>query len=163
MVRLVVQEINAVCHHLQKAAQQCTCAPGQCGYPSCASEVCVYGSEQLEHFSLVLLVEGREKWLQDDFCPLTLQNPWTRGKLCVRFKEYSPLALQYSRATTVWSRKPVNTHKHTHTHWLTCIDYWCFATCLFRFWITSQGLKVHDQLSCFTRTDLLTCTGLYSR
>ncbi|RXN02234.1 ankyrin repeat and fibronectin type-III domain-containing 1-like protein [Labeo rohita] len=101
MVRLVVQEINAVCHHLQKAAQQCTCAAGQCGYPSCASEVCVYGSEQLEHFGLVLLVEGREKWLQDDFCPLTLQNPWTRGKLCVRFKEYSPLALQYSRATTV--------------------------------------------------------------
>ncbi|XP_048029749.1 ankyrin repeat and fibronectin type-III domain-containing protein 1 isoform X3 [Megalobrama amblycephala] len=101
MVRLVVQEINAVCHHLQKAAQQCTCAADQCGYPSCASEVCVYGSEQLEHFGLVLLVEGREKWLQDDFCPLTLQNPWTRGKLCVRFKEYSPLALQYSRATTV--------------------------------------------------------------
>ncbi|XP_016426424.1 ankyrin repeat and fibronectin type-III domain-containing protein 1-like [Sinocyclocheilus rhinocerous] len=101
MVRLVVQEINAVCRHLQKAAQQCTCAPGQCGYPSCASEVCVYGSEQLEHFGLVLLVEGREKWLQDDFCPLTLHNPWTRGKLCVRFKEYSPLALQHSRATTV--------------------------------------------------------------
>uniref|UniRef100_A0A8C1IDD1 Ankyrin repeat and fibronectin type-III domain-containing protein 1-like n=1 Tax=Cyprinus carpio TaxID=7962 RepID=A0A8C1IDD1_CYPCA len=101
MVRLVVQEINAVCHHLQKAAQQCTCAPGQCGYPSCTSEVCVYDSEQLEHFGLVLLVEDREKWLQDDFCPLTLQNPWTRGKLCVRFKEYSPLALQHSRATTV--------------------------------------------------------------
>ncbi|KAG1944500.1 ankyrin repeat and fibronectin type-III domain-containing protein [Pimephales promelas] len=101
MVGLVVQEINAVCHHLQKAAQQCTCAVEQCSYPSCESEVCVYGSEQLEHFGLVLLVEGREKWLQDDFCPLTLQNPWTRGKLCVRFKEYSPLALQYSRATTV--------------------------------------------------------------
>ncbi|XP_077075368.1 ankyrin repeat and fibronectin type-III domain-containing protein 1 isoform X2 [Siphateles boraxobius] len=101
MVGLVVQEINAVCHHLQKASQQCTCAVDQCSYPSCESEVCVYGSEQLEHFGLVLLVEGREKWLQDDFCPLTLQNPWTRGKLCVRFKEYSPLALQYSRATTV--------------------------------------------------------------
>ncbi|XP_051543366.1 ankyrin repeat and fibronectin type-III domain-containing protein 1 isoform X2 [Myxocyprinus asiaticus] len=101
MVRLVVQEINAVCCHLQKAVQQCTCAPEPCGYPSCMSEVCVYKTEQLEHFGLVLLVEGREKWLQDDFCPLTLQNPWTRGKLCVRFKEYSPLALQYSRATTV--------------------------------------------------------------
>ncbi|XP_016327393.1 ankyrin repeat and fibronectin type-III domain-containing protein 1-like [Sinocyclocheilus anshuiensis] len=101
MVRLVVQEINTVCHHLQKATQQCTCAPNQCRYPSCASEVCVYDSEQLDHFGLVLLVEGGEKWLQDDFCPLTLQNPWTRGKLCVRFKEYSPLALQHSRATTV--------------------------------------------------------------
>ncbi|XP_052452578.1 ankyrin repeat and fibronectin type-III domain-containing protein 1 isoform X1 [Carassius gibelio] len=101
MVGLVVQEINAVCRHLQNAAQQRTCAPAQCGYPSCASEVCVYDSEQLQHFGLVLLVEGREKWLQDDFCPLKLQNPWTRGKLCVRFKEYSPLALQHSRATTV--------------------------------------------------------------
>ncbi|XP_026114126.1 ankyrin repeat and fibronectin type-III domain-containing protein 1 isoform X1 [Carassius auratus] len=98
MVRLVVQEINAVCHRLQKATQQGTCAPDQSGAPS---EGCVYDSEQLQHFGLVLLVEEREKWLQDDFCPLTLQNPWTRGKLCVRFKEYSPLALQHSRATTV--------------------------------------------------------------
>lgn len=162
MVRLVVQEINAVCHHLQKAAQQCTCAAGQCGYPSCASEVCVYGSEQLEHFGLVLLVEGREKWLQDDFCPLTLQNPWTRGKLCVRFKEYSPLALQYSRATTVWSLQRVNTHTCTHTlakvHRL--LKFWCFCYLFVHFWITSQGLKVHDLRSGFTRTDLLTYTGL---
>ncbi|CAL8301916.1 unnamed protein product [Lota lota] len=50
---------------------------------------------------LVLVVEGREKWLQDDFCPLELQNPWQRGKLCVRIKEYSPLALKHSQATTV--------------------------------------------------------------
>ncbi|XP_055037352.2 ankyrin repeat and fibronectin type-III domain-containing protein 1 isoform X3 [Misgurnus anguillicaudatus] len=98
MVRLVVQEINTVCRHLQKAAHQCT---EPCSYPACVSEVCVYGLEQLEHFGLVLLVDGREKWLQDDFCPLSLQNPWTRGKLCVRFKEYSPLALQFSRATPV--------------------------------------------------------------
>ncbi|XP_017209464.1 ankyrin repeat and fibronectin type-III domain-containing protein 1 isoform X2 [Danio rerio] len=97
LVRLVVQEMNAVCRHLQKATHQCSCAADQC----VPSDVCVYSGEQLQHFGLVLLVEGREKWLQDDFCPLTLQNPWTRGKLCVRFKEYSPLALQYSRATTV--------------------------------------------------------------
>ncbi|TRY91303.1 hypothetical protein DNTS_028368, partial [Danionella cerebrum] len=82
MVRLVVQEMNAVCVQLQK-------------------EVCVYTTEQLHHFGLVLLLEGRERWLQDDFCPLALQNPWSRGKLCVRFREYSPLALQCSRATTV--------------------------------------------------------------
>lgn len=101
MVRLVVQEINTVCRHLQNAAHQCTCVGEPCGFPACVSEVCVYGAEQLEHFGLVLLVEGRDKWLQDDFCPLSLQNPWTRGKLCVRFKEYSPLALQFSRATPV--------------------------------------------------------------
>ena len=57
--------------------------------------------EQLQLFGLVLAVEGREKWLQDDFCPLELQNPWQRGKLCVRIKEYAPLALKHSRATTV--------------------------------------------------------------
>ncbi|KAA0705062.1 Ankyrin repeat and fibronectin type-III domain-containing protein 1 [Triplophysa tibetana] len=101
MVRLVVQEINTVCRHLQNAAHQCTCVGEPCGFPACVSEVCVYGAEQLEHFGLVLLVEGREKWLQDDFCPLSLQNPWMRGKLCVRFKEYSPLAVQLSRATPV--------------------------------------------------------------
>ncbi|XP_056593915.1 ankyrin repeat and fibronectin type-III domain-containing protein 1 isoform X1 [Triplophysa dalaica] len=101
MVRLVVQEINTVCRHLQNATHQCTCVGEPCGFPACVSEVCVYGAEQLEHFGLVLLVEGRDKWLQDDFCPLSLQNPWTRGKLCVRFKEYSPLALQFSRATPV--------------------------------------------------------------
>ncbi|XP_030626060.1 ankyrin repeat and fibronectin type-III domain-containing protein 1 [Chanos chanos] len=105
MVQLVVQEINAVSRRLLGGAQQCACADEQFHYSTqgcvCRPEVCVYGPEQLEHFGLVLVIEGREKWLQDDFCPLRLQNPWTRGKLCVRIKEYSPLALQYSRATTV--------------------------------------------------------------
>ncbi|KAF7709060.1 hypothetical protein HF521_018117 [Silurus meridionalis] len=91
MVQLVVQEINGLCGRLRSAVQQCVC-PGQ---------VCVYTSEQLDHFALVLLTEGREKWLQDDFCPLTLQNPWTHGRLCVRFKQCSPLALEHGRATTV--------------------------------------------------------------
>nr|XP_023674981.1 ankyrin repeat and fibronectin type-III domain-containing protein 1-like isoform X2 [Paramormyrops kingsleyae] len=84
MVRLVVQEMNEVSRRLL-------------GSP----ERCVYRDEQVEHFGLVLLLEDREKWLQDDFRPLELQNPWLRGKLCVRVKEYSPLALQCSRATTV--------------------------------------------------------------
>lgn len=84
MVRLVVQEMNEVSRRML-------------GSP----ERCVYREEQLEHFGLVLLLEDREKWLQDDFRPLELQNPWLRGKLCVRVKEYSPLALQCSRATTV--------------------------------------------------------------
>ncbi|XP_072535282.1 ankyrin repeat and fibronectin type-III domain-containing protein 1 isoform X2 [Salminus brasiliensis] len=105
MVQLVVQEINGVCSRLQTAAGQCVCRLESCVYPAqacvCGAEVCVYGVEQMEHFGLVLVMNDREKWLQDDFCPLTLQNPWTRGKLCVRFKQYSPLALQFSRATTV--------------------------------------------------------------
>lgn len=86
MVQLVVQEMNAVSRRvLGGEAEQCVC----------------YGVEQLKHFGLVLVLDSREKWLQDDFCPLELQNPWLRGKLCVRIKEYSPLALKHSRATTV--------------------------------------------------------------
>ena len=84
MVQLVVQEMNAVSRRLLGAQEQG-----------------VYSQEQLQHFGLVLVVEDREKWLQDDFCPLELQNPWLRGKLCIRIKEYSPLALKHSRATTV--------------------------------------------------------------
>ena len=87
MVQLVVQEMNTVCRRMLGGEQ----------------EHCVYYSpEQLKHFGLVLVLDNREKWLQDDFCPLELQNPWLRGKLCVRIKDYSPLALKHSRATTVW-------------------------------------------------------------
>lgn len=90
MVQLVVQEMNALSQRLL----------GSNGSPE--QEPCVYYSvEQLKHFGLVLVLDNREKWLQDDFCPLELQNPWQRGKLCVRMKEYSPLALKHSRATTV--------------------------------------------------------------
>ncbi|KAL6095149.1 uncharacterized protein ACO6RY_16409 [Pungitius sinensis] len=90
MVQLVVQEMNVVSRRMLGSGgggeqERCVC----------------YGPEQLKHFALVLVVDNREKWLQDDFCPLELQNPWLRGKLCVRIKEYSPLALKHSRATTV--------------------------------------------------------------
>ncbi|XP_062848336.1 ankyrin-repeat and fibronectin type III domain-containing 1 [Trichomycterus rosablanca] len=98
MVQLAVQEINGVCARIQSAARQCACPAQVC---LCGTEVRVYPPEQLDHFGLVLLTEGREKGLQDDFCPLTLQNPWTHGKLCVRFKQCSPLALQHGRATAV--------------------------------------------------------------
>uniref|UniRef100_A0A1A8FYA0 Ankyrin repeat and fibronectin type-III domain-containing protein 1-like n=4 Tax=Nothobranchius korthausae TaxID=1143690 RepID=A0A1A8FYA0_9TELE len=91
MVQLVVQEMNVVSRRLL----------GSSG-GSNEQEQCVYYTpEQLKHFGLVLAVDNREKWLQDDFCPLELQNPWLRGKLCVRIKEYSPLALKHGRATTV--------------------------------------------------------------
>lgn len=90
MVQLVVQEMNALSRRLL----------GGGGGGEQEQRVC-YGVEQLKHFGLVLVLDNREKWLQDDFCPLELQNPWLRGKLCVRIKEYSPLALKHSRATTV--------------------------------------------------------------
>ncbi|KAK5599326.1 hypothetical protein CRENBAI_022916 [Crenichthys baileyi] len=91
IIQLVVQEMNTVSRRLLGSN-----SGGE------EQEQCVYYSpEQLKHFSLVLVVDNREKWLQDDFCPLELQNPWLRGKLCVRIKDYSPLALKHSRATTV--------------------------------------------------------------
>lgn len=91
MVQLVVQEMNAVSRRVI----------GSSG-GGAEQERCVYYSvEQLKHFGLVLVLDNREKWLQDDFCPLALQNPWLKGKLCVRIKEYSPLAIKHSLATTV--------------------------------------------------------------
>ncbi|MGH0117117.1 UNVERIFIED_CONTAM: hypothetical protein FKN15_030962 [Acipenser sinensis] len=84
IVRLVVMEMNSVSRRLLGSLEEV-----------------VYREEQLEHFGLVLVVEETERWLQDDFQPLALQNPWTRGRLCVRMKEYSPLSLQLSQATTV--------------------------------------------------------------
>ncbi|XP_037134366.1 uncharacterized protein LOC119138444 isoform X1 [Syngnathus acus] len=89
MVQLVVQEMNLVSRQM---------LAGGGGHPE---EDAYHGPEQLKHFGLVLVVDEREKWLQDDFCPLELQNPWLRGKLCVRIKAYSPLALKHGRATTV--------------------------------------------------------------
>lgn len=91
MVQLVVQEMNAVSQRLLGSGKGSS-EPDQGVY---------YTVDQLKHFGLVLVLDKREKWLQDDFCPLELQNPWLRGKLCVRMKEYSPLALKHSRATTV--------------------------------------------------------------
>ncbi|XP_078096007.1 ankyrin repeat and fibronectin type-III domain-containing protein 1-like [Mustelus asterias] len=60
-----------------------------------------YRDDQLHHFGLVLSMDNTEKWLQDDFLPLSLQNPWTKGRLYVRIKEYSPLLVQYGKATTI--------------------------------------------------------------
>lgn len=91
MVQLVVQEMNAVSRRVL----------GTDGGHAEQEQCVYYGVEQLKHFGLVLVLDSREKWLRDDFCPLELQNPWLRGKLCVRIKEYSPLALKHSRATTV--------------------------------------------------------------
>ncbi|KAK7919712.1 hypothetical protein WMY93_010996 [Mugilogobius chulae] len=96
MVQLVVQEMNSIARRLLGSSSD-----GGDSEPCADSECIYYSPEQFKHFGLVLVLDNREKWLQDDFCPLELQNPWLRGKLCVRIKEYSPLALTQSRATTV--------------------------------------------------------------
>ncbi|XP_074697052.1 ankyrin repeat and fibronectin type-III domain-containing protein 1-like isoform X3 [Strix aluco] len=60
-----------------------------------------YGEEQLEHFGLVFASDESERWLPDDFLPLSLQTSWPEGRFYVRIKETSPLVLQFGPATTV--------------------------------------------------------------
>ncbi|KAM6054349.1 ankyrin repeat and fibronectin type-III domain-containing protein 1-like isoform 4-T7 [Chlamydotis macqueenii] len=60
-----------------------------------------YDEEQLEHFGLVFASEESERWLPDDFLPLSLQTTRPEGRFYVRIKETSPLVLQYGPATTV--------------------------------------------------------------
>ncbi|XP_057264008.1 ankyrin repeat and fibronectin type-III domain-containing protein 1-like isoform X3 [Pezoporus wallicus] len=60
-----------------------------------------YGEEQLEHFGLVFAFSDSERWLPDDFLPLSLQTTRPEGQFYVRIKETSPLVLQYGPATTV--------------------------------------------------------------
>jgi hypothetical protein len=35
-------------------------------------------------FCLVAVIGSSERWLRGDFCPLQLQNPWTKGRLLVK-------------------------------------------------------------------------------
>ncbi|KAM6407538.1 ankyrin repeat and fibronectin type-III domain-containing protein 1-like [Rhynochetos jubatus] len=60
-----------------------------------------YSEEQLEHFGLVFASDESERWLPDDFLPLSLQTSRPEGRFYVRIKETSPLVLQYGPATTV--------------------------------------------------------------
>ncbi|XP_010071632.1 PREDICTED: ankyrin repeat and fibronectin type-III domain-containing protein 1-like, partial [Pterocles gutturalis] len=60
-----------------------------------------YGEEQLEHFGLVFASDESERWLPDDFLPLSLQTSQPEGQFYVRIKETSPLVLQYGPTTTV--------------------------------------------------------------
>ncbi|XP_053813594.1 ankyrin repeat and fibronectin type-III domain-containing protein 1-like [Vidua chalybeata] len=60
-----------------------------------------YSEEQLEHFGLVFAANESERWLPDDFLPLSLHTSQPEGQFYVRIKETSPLVLQYGPATTV--------------------------------------------------------------
>ncbi|KAM6114054.1 LOW QUALITY PROTEIN: ankyrin repeat and fibronectin type-III domain-containing protein 1-like [Pterocles gutturalis] len=83
VVKLVVLEMNDVSRGVLAAAAFC------------------YGEEQLEHFGLVFASDESERWLPDDFLPLSLQTSQPEGQFYVRIKETSPLVLQYGPTTTV--------------------------------------------------------------
>lgn len=61
--------VSLVIHQLTRASRS------DCGLENGAADFC-----------LVLAVGTRERALCDDFRPLQLQNPWTRGRLCLRQK-----------------------------------------------------------------------------
>ena len=60
-----------------------------------------YSESQLDDFCLVAVVGVRERVLRDDFQPLTLQAPWTMGRLYVRLKGNLLAALEQSQVTSV--------------------------------------------------------------
>lgn len=61
----------------------------------------VYDEEQFEEFCLVAVIGARERILRDDYQPLQLQNPWTKGRLYVRMKSNLLAAIQQGQATAV--------------------------------------------------------------
>lgn len=61
----------------------------------------VYIEDQLEDFCLVAVIGARERVLRDDYQPLQLQNPWTKGRLFVRLKSNLLAALEQGQSTAV--------------------------------------------------------------
>lgn len=61
----------------------------------------VYEEEQFSEFCLVAVIGARERILRDDYQPLQLQNPWTKGRLYVRMRNNLLAAIQQGQATTV--------------------------------------------------------------
>lgn len=60
-----------------------------------------YSDEELANFCLVCVVGVRERVLRDDFAPLRLQPPWSKGRLFVRLKSQLLAALDHRQVTLV--------------------------------------------------------------
>ncbi|CAH1795316.1 unnamed protein product [Owenia fusiformis] len=82
VINLVVQQLNKATH--QKGL----------GGP-------YYNDELLIDFCLVAVIGARERVLRDDYQPLQLQNPWTKGRLYVRQRQDLLAALEYGNSTSV--------------------------------------------------------------
>jgi len=52
-------------------------------------------------FVLVAVIGARERVLRDDYPPLELQNPWTKGRLYVRHRRDTLAALEQGHVTSV--------------------------------------------------------------
>ena len=60
-----------------------------------------YIDDDLHEFCLVAVIGARERVLRDDYQPLQLQNPWTKGRLYVRLKHNLLAAIEQGQVTTV--------------------------------------------------------------
>ncbi|XP_014667903.1 PREDICTED: ankyrin repeat and fibronectin type-III domain-containing protein 1-like [Priapulus caudatus] len=61
----------------------------------------IYTEENLGDFCLVAVIGSRERCMPDDYQPLQLQNPWTKGRLFVRLKTNLLAAIEHGNATAV--------------------------------------------------------------
>ena len=61
----------------------------------------VYDVSDMCDFCLVAVIGARERVLRDDFQPLHLQNPWTKGRLYVRLRTNLLAALEHGQVTNV--------------------------------------------------------------
>lgn len=61
----------------------------------------IYTEDQLNDFCLVAVIGARERIMRDDYQPLQLQNPWTKGRLFVRLKSNLLAAIEQGNATAV--------------------------------------------------------------
>ncbi|XP_071505327.1 ankyrin-repeat and fibronectin type III domain-containing 1-like [Diadema antillarum] len=82
IVSLVVQQLN-------KAME------------SSGVETPAFSPEDSAQFCLVAIIAAKEYTLQDHFCPLQLQNPWTKGQLFVRPKDSERAILNVGPSTEV--------------------------------------------------------------
>ncbi|XP_071965983.1 ankyrin repeat and fibronectin type-III domain-containing protein 1-like isoform X2 [Antedon mediterranea] len=57
-------------------------------------EAHIYPDEEWQNFGLVAAISGKEHWLPDDFNPLVLQNPWTKGKLYIKHKDKNKMKIK---------------------------------------------------------------------
>jgi len=61
----------------------------------------IYTDEELLDFCLVAVIGARERILRDEYQPLQLQNPWTKGRLYVRLKANLLAAIDHGQVTSV--------------------------------------------------------------
>ena len=82
VVKMVVREVERIAREKGKEF-------------ACISE------DKLRDYCLVAIVGSHEKTFKDDYKPLQLQNPWTRGKLYIRLRSEALAASSAAQLSSV--------------------------------------------------------------